>query len=71
MKYIRDGKIITASEKAFNAIYKEQGYEKMQDQDITNMNTGELKALAKEKGLEGYSKLTKEELITLLKDCEE
>lgn len=36
--------------------------------DIDQMNVAELKALAKEKGLEGYSGLNKEELLSILKD---
>lgn len=36
--------------------------------ELCEMNVQELKALAKEKGLEGYSGLTKEQLLTILKD---
>ncbi len=35
--------------------------------DYSELTISELKALAKEKGLEDYSKLKKEELIDLLK----
>lgn len=35
---------------------------------IADMNVTELKAMAKEKGLEGYSSLTKEELLEAIKD---
>lgn len=36
--------------------------------ELTGMNMTELKELAKEKGLEGYSSLTKEQLLEVLKD---
>lgn len=37
-------------------------------EDINQLNVEKLKELAKEKGLEGYSKLSKDELIKLLKE---
>lgn len=36
--------------------------------DISEMDTAHLRALAKEKGLSGYSALTKAELLDTLKD---
>ncbi|MGK0577487.1 hypothetical protein [Macrococcus capreoli] len=37
-------------------------------ESLEDLNVGELKALAKEKGLTGYSKLTHEELVKLLSE---
>lgn len=36
--------------------------------DITSLDLSQLKALAKEKGIAGYSSLTKAELLAMLKD---
>lgn len=41
-----------------------------QEREIQEMTVDELKQLAKEKGIEGYSKLKKDELINLLTEGE-
>lgn len=38
------------------------------EKNLSKMNVTELKERAKEKGIEGYSSLTKEELLSVLKD---
>ena len=78
MKYVKGEDIINASEKAFRLIYEPQGYQPMEEADsdadeeadLADLNSGELKALAKEKGITGYSGMKKDELLALLSDKE-
>ena len=86
MRYQKNGKVITASKKAYNTIYKEQGYEPVIDNveteagkpdwepeegvNLEGMTVEELRAVAKEKGITGVSALKKDELLALLKDVD-
>ena len=77
-KYIKGKIIINATEKAYNVIYKQQGYEsyiveekKEEVKDISKMKKEELLAVATEKGVEIPENATKEVLINLIKEVEE
>lgn len=84
MKYTDGKRTITASPKAFKAIYEEQGFKPNGEAgneakeepavtaetsaDVAKMNKKELLRIATEKGIEGASSLTKDELVAALKD---
>lgn len=82
-KYIKGNKIIQATERAYEVIYKSQGFTELKfiediekahelaiEEDkiksLENLKVEELKDLAKEKEIEGYSKMKKDELISAL-----
>jgi hypothetical protein len=87
-KFVKNGKIIDATEKAFKVIYKDIGFEvyaapkeKVDVEDVkedgpvedivsalNKLTKKELKDMAKDEGLTGYSKLKKEDLVDLLKE---
>ena len=56
-KYIKDGKVINATEKAYEVIYKAKGYTPVEEKkeevkDISKMKKDELLLVASEKGIE-------------------
>lgn len=75
-QYIKDKKVINATEKAYNTIYKEQGYvpyKKVEEkkEDISKLKKEELIAIAKKDGIEIPENATKEILVALIKEVEE
>lgn len=78
-KYIKDKVVINATKKAYNTLYKEQGYvpykeveeKKEEVKDISKMKKEELLKVATEKGIEVTGSETKEVLINLIKEVEE
>ncbi|WP_035162115.1 Rho termination factor N-terminal domain-containing protein [Caloranaerobacter azorensis] len=69
-KYLRGKKVIQATEKAYNVIYKSQGYKPLEkdetQKELESLTVDELRLIAKEKGIEGYSKMKKDELIAVI-----
>lgn len=85
-EYIKDGHIIKATERAYEVIYKNQGYVELKEEltveeeliedieeakednikSLEGLKVEELKELAKERNIESYSKMKKEDLISAL-----
>lgn len=75
-KYIKNDKEINATEKAFEVIYKHQGYKEVEEKkeeikDIYKMKKDELLVIATEKGIEIPENATKEVIVSLIKEVEE
>lgn len=73
MKQYTDGeRTIFATDRAFEVIYKKQGFEPVtEDKPFERMKVDELRELAAEKGIEGYEKLKKDELLEVLRGAGE
>lgn len=76
-KYSKGERVIEATKRAFEVIYKAQGYKefneyednaevKLSREELEELTVPELKDMAKEADLSGYSSLNKGELIDLL-----
>lgn len=70
-KYIKGNKIINATDKAYDVIYKNQGYmevketEKTSELNYNSISFPELKSIAAEKGINTH-KMKKQEIINAL-----
>ena len=68
MKVVKDGKVFEVTEKAYRVFYKGLGFKPYKEKKgLNRLTTSELRKLAKEKGIEGYSDMKKGELIQALK----
>lgn len=68
--YKKGNKIINASEKAYELIYKNQGYKPYDETDkpLTSLTVDKLKLKAQELGIENFEELKKSELVDAINE---
>ena len=68
VKEVKETKKTTKAKKeVVEEVKEEVKEEKVEKEDLSSKNLTELKEIAKERGIKGYSKLKKEELLEVLK----
>lgn len=87
-QYEKDGKVITATQKAYDVLYKARGFvpygeEKKEQEDemkpdnnkqneggerseLFDLTVDELKSMAKDMGIKGYTKMNEAELVAAI-----
>ena len=66
MKVTDGNKTIEVTEKAYNVVYSQRGYKPVEDESLEDKTVKELKEMADDQGIEGYSNMKKAELIEAL-----
>ena len=62
-KYTNGKRTIHATERAYNLLYKRQGFKEAKEVSLDDLKVVQLRELAKENNIEGYSNMKKDELI--------
>lgn len=68
MKITNDERTLNVTEKAFNVIYKHRGFKEVKENSdsLESLTVSELKEIAKQHEIEGYSSMKKDELMEVV-----